>query len=352
MKLLILGLIFSTNLLIAQTELNSSIFEYGIAINRAELYAIEHKYKEAIQIYDSLKKSNSILFTKDYFNASLCHALQKNDTSCLYYLEHLTQIGLTTRWLKENEVLQKCLSKKSWEVLISKEKIFSSKKNTLTDSLNSIFNADQLVRRDFDYWNKNRKNVLAADSINLKIFNKIIRDYSGLPTQNLTGVTDNNLFDTKYLIVMWHQTTETKQYDYGPLLLAEIKKGTIEPHVGAIFYRNCSGDGIKFGNIELVKGIYQTSIPDSVLMNNGRIKDSIETKYAWRIPLINPSLLDSLNKERISYGLESINDYLKKQLYMHNNPKTGFLFSPPKGNTFYFANEESYKMFINSSRSL
>lgn len=352
MKLFLFIIFFGTNVTTAQEKQQISINKYGVAINRAELFAIEKNYNDAIHIYDSLKKSNSILFTKDYFNASLCHALENNEASCLNYLEYLADIGLTTTWLKENHVLRKCLSKSSWDILITREINFLVKRNTLADSLKSLFKADQSVRHEYDYWNKNKKKVLETDAKNINILNKIIKDYKGLPSQHLTGIIDNNIFDTKYLIVIWHQTLETKQYDYSDLLLNEIKKGTIEPHIGATFYKNCSGNGIKFGNIEIVKGIYQTTIPDSVLINNQKVKDSIEMKYSWRIPLVHPSILDTLNKERLSYGLESVNDYLKKQLYMHNNPEVGFLFFTSKGNTFYFANEESYKMFLNSSRSL
>jgi hypothetical protein len=329
------------------------IASYGKVINRAELLITSEKFAAAGIIYDSLFNLHKLRFAKNYFNAALCYAILENESQSLKYVNALVNKGITVDWLKKYPALSACISSESWQILEKEEKLYYTQKNTLRDSLLFLFNMDQNVRKKPDYWNTIRKQVEQTDLQNINTLNKIIKDYNGLPGEDLVGIIDNSLSNPPYYMVIWHQTTAEKLYDFSGLLLNEIKKGTIEPHIGARYYHNCSGDGTYFGMPGISKGIYAKGITDGTGRVPREMRDSLESQNPWCAPInliveMQDFNLQQMNSNRIAYGLENFEDYYKKVLYSHKNPASDFTFFNAEASTFYYKDAESYEGFKRS----
>ena len=113
-----------------------------------------------------------------------------------------------------------------------------------------------------------------------------------------------------------------------------MKKGDLEPHIGAHLYTTCSGDGRKFGRLEFAKIIYTGGISDSSLMYDSRLTDSIKNTVEWKLPFIPIEDIDPLNANRTNYGLEMVDLYAVKALFSKED-KIGFKFYNITSNVYF-----------------
>lgn len=321
-----------------------NVVSYGERINQAELLITEGHYSEAFVIYDSLKNTSGLWFIKDGFNASLCLAYGKVNSSLPGYLRYLVQNGVRTSWLQRHNIFMNAVPQSLWDELRGLETKYYNTPNPLRETLNSLTRKDQEYRKHYNAYATYNDEIRAADSSNISILNRIIKEYKGFPNEKHIGVSDSGLVWQPYYIIIWHQTVANKLYEYSSIILDEITKGNVEPHIGSSLYTTCSGDGKKFGTFELTKIVYTGDFSDSIIQTNRKLTDSLSKRVDWRIPIYPDQVIERINKDRRKYGMESIADLYKKTIFM-NSSKKGFIFFQLKRNVFLTSQKQFAESF-------
>ena len=351
---IILFILFHTSLVHAQQARshNYDVVTYGAEINRAELFITDSKFDIAFDIYDSIHNSSGLQFSKDYFNAALCLAYL-NDAARLHkYLRFLVGMGVRTNWLKKDSAFRSAISTSAWRRLKRTEIKFYSAPNFLRDSLQSLFRGDQRYRVGYDAHNIHKEKIRIADSSNIAALNGIIKAYGGFPNEKQLGVHDSHrLVWQPYYIILVNQTPANKLYDYSTIILEEIAKGNIEPHIGSTLYTACSGDGRKFGSFELTKIVYTGNYSDSLIQTNRELVDSLQSRVDWRLPAYSIEVTERLNRGRRAFGMESIQDLQTKAVFLEKSGKS-FIFFDFKKNIFLTSQKDFADSFLQNYQPL
>jgi len=222
-------------------------------INKAEICIIQDKIDSAISFYENLGMANKSLQSKDYFNLAVCYALKHRTPQSLPVLKILIDRGAKVKWLISNHVIANAISEEDKGALLEYEKNSTKSFFPLRDSLSSIFSIDQNPRLGKDPYKNNLLEIKINDSINVATMNQIIKRYNYIPGEEQVGINDSSLIWQPFYILFVHQTPTFQIYDYSPYILESMKKGSIEPHIGAYLYFRTAGTLYNFGPITLLK---------------------------------------------------------------------------------------------------
>ena len=332
--------------------MNNPVLEYYYQINKAELQIVNRNYKEAIISYTNIENKFGYLYGKDKLNLSICLLLEKDKKKATKYLSYLLNQGAKIDWLLNNSVIAGSYSK---DELDKYSIALPIQYKTLIDSLTFILENDQNDRKFPNAYVTHKKEIAAADSLNIIIFNKIVADYNGIPNEFLTGFTDPSLMNPPYFVHILHQSFGVKTFDYSSLLLNEVLKGNINPHTAASLYGRTSGNWNYFGPLTVRQTVYPT---DSVMKEKMAdliqfakapgYEDYLKTLpiYMFKIPPSPNSQIDSINAHRHQYGLDSIDEFKQKVVFQIRHPEFRF-YATYKTVLLYDSKEKSDPMMKN-----
>lgn len=279
---------------------------YSTSINNAELNFIQSKYKEALVDFSSAFKSTNNVFAKDYYNAALCAVRTKDFKKAYEYFDSLCSNGYSIKKISKNIHFTTFKKNKYYNKLASKTYIISATKKSNQTYLYNLLKDDQNLRlkNPRNYMEKeSASDIKITDSLNVLKLNEFVRK-NGFPNEFNCGIDSNYLNYNPAEIVIIHQQfgSQTRIYNYSILILEALKKESILPHNGLNLYSRCAGGDSLFANDCFF----------SIEQPNGKYKNAYFTK-------INNE--EIINKRRLEYNLEIIEDYKKKMFYFlkHND---------------------------------
>ena len=309
---------------------NDSTLNYYYQINNAEILIAKGNYEEAIISYAKIESKYGYLYGKDKLNLSICLLLLKDKGRATKYLSYLLKNGAKPEWLLKNSVIAKNYSPSELNKYYDS---ISRKNKTLCDSLNNIYMNDQKYRVLPNAYTVHKREIDIADSLNIIMFNKILSDYKGIPNEFQIGFSDQLLINPPFLLHVLHQSSGVKTFDYSEILLKEIKKGNINPHVGATLYARTSGNGNYFGPLTIRQTVFPTDsltkedlIDPAKFVQSPRHDEYLKTLpvYMVKIPESPNEVLDATNARRHNFGLESIEDFKQKVIFQVRHPEFNF----------------------------
>lgn len=290
----------------------NSYKEYYETINQAELLIVGKKYNLALDQYKNVKKKYNYIYAKDKLNMALCFLEVGRLKRAKNIFFQLLKLGAQPEWLlKRPLIAQKLSNDKIWRKKVRPDIRISE---SLKDSLRRVFDLDQNIRLVKNAYAEHLSEVRSADSINFIILKKVIDDYGGLPDERLIGIDHESLIEFPYYIHIFHQTPGFKQFEYSSMLLDEIKKGNINPFVGANLFTHSSGLPAYFGPLGLTKikyGQNNVVIPGQ----DTALDDGLKNSNIWLSPIYPDSLLTRLDSLRNSFFIDPIKDFERKALF-------------------------------------
>ena len=291
-------------------------------INANELNIVKKQYQDAIVDYINIRHQFGFLLGKDKRNLAVCFLKKGQVNEAKMFLNELVQMGVSAEWLLRNKEIAKSFSPSDFQ---SNTK--ANVNSLLNDSLKSIYDRDQKVRRMPNAYNNYSKQITESDSINAAELHIISDTYHGLPGESIIGYNDPSIVFQPYYIHILHQTKARRVVDYSQSILEEIKKGRVDPYVGAFLFEKTSGDLSFFGPLSILKILYPTdSVPEEKFHN----PDFVE-EYSKLYPsyILDSKEADGFKQDsiRVSFGLDSIKNFSLKSVFQLNNPE--FLFFNP-----------------------
>lgn len=322
-----------------------SVPEYYKLINQAEIYIIHDKIDSAICIYENLVEAKKTLQSKDYFNLAVCYALEHKSPQSLSVLKILIDRGAKVKWLISNQAILKAIGEEDKGALLAYEKNSTKSFFPLRDSLSSIFSTDQNPRLGKDPYKNNLPEIKTNDSINVAIMNRVIKRNNYIPGEEEIGINDSSLIWQPFYILFVHQTPTFQIYDYSADILKSMKKGSIEPHIGAYLYFRTAGTLYNFGPITLLKIFAYADSVDKAKSVDPNFMFEYAEQFPWLVPELSDSLVKKYDSVRATYGLEPIREFFSKVRFLQHNQNFKFYYAPFLYSVFNFKNKSDADNF-------
>lgn len=303
-------LIFIVFTLSSSYAISQTYDEY--VIQATELYQAK-KYQESSKFWDKAFKVH-IGFSSDYYNSACTNALAGNRNKAFNHLEKAIKNGWEDiDWMKKDSDFTSLKDSKKWSDFIDnipkfQKEYFSSLNNKMKQSLENLRMQDQTIRlllpdaeKRFGRESKEYKwfrNELMPRNDNI-VLNKITNI---LEQNGWMGISEvGELANQTLWLVIQHAPLDI-QKKYLPLLEKSVKKGES-------------------------KARYLAFLQDRILMREDK-KQIYGTQSLWnkeKKKNVIWSITDykKVNKRRKEVGLESVEDYAKKN---------GFIYEPESQN--------------------
>lgn len=301
---------------------------YYKLINNAEMCIVRGHIDSAINFYKKIEKRNTRLRYKDLYNISVCFALLNDTINVVKRLKKLIQYGAKLKWLEANKSLAPFITNVVKQKFLYEENRFARKKNYLRDTLKIIFQNDQEPRKIINAYNKNIKTIKSNDSLNANIIDRIIGRYKIIPGEDALGINDSSFIWQPFYIFFVHQTITFQVHDYSAIVLSSLKKGTLNPQIGAYLYFRTAGSLYGFGPITLLKILWLSDSIQKDIFQNSKFRDEYESKFPWLIPAISDSVIARYDSIRENIGLDPIKDFYVKAKFQLTNNQFKFYYSP------------------------
>ena len=322
-----------------------SVSEYYKVVNKAEICIIQDKIDSAISIYENLVKANKSLQSKDYFNLAVCYALKHRTPQSLSVLKILINRGAKVSWLISNPAISKAISEENKDTLLECEKMWTKNSYPLNDTLSSIYSKDQKPRQGIDPYKNNLSEIKASDSINVAIMNRVIKSYGFIPGEEQVGINDPSLISQPFYILFVHQTPTFGIHNYSSVILESIKKGSINPYIGAYLYFRTAGSLYNFGPITLLKIYAFADSVDNIKKSDPKFLKEYESQFPWLVPALSDFTEKKYDSIRAIYGLEPLKDFYSKVNFLRHNENFRFYYAPFLYSVFQFANQSDADNF-------
>lgn len=322
-----------------------SVLEYYKVINKAEICITQDKIDSAISIYENLDKTNKSLQSKDYFNLAVCYALEHKTPQSLSVLKILIDRGAKLKWLISNHAIVNAISEEDKDALLEYEKNSTKSFFPLRDSLSPIFSIDQNPRLGKDPYKNNLLEIKTNDSMNVAIMNRIVNRYNYIPGEEQVGINDSSLIWQPFYILFVHQTPTFGIYNYNSDILESMKKGSIDPHIGAYLYFRTAGTLYNFGPITLLKIFAYADSVDKGKSADPNFMFEYAKQFPWLVPELGDSIVKKFDSIRAIYGLEPLKDFYSKVIFLRHNENFRFYYSPFLYSVFQFAKQSDADNF-------
>ncbi|MCX2429849.1 hypothetical protein [Pedobacter sp. GR22-10] len=291
--------------------------KYGSLINQAELNIIEGKYVQALSIYDSaFSYYTSSPFTQDLYNASLCALKTKRSDKAISLCRQLASKGVGIPFFRFNKAFLPLSKRKDWNSTMNYARTIKDSFERVNVSLLRII--DSLVAKDQRgnaEWKKagmtsNAKLKMYAtnDSI-AKTLSKIF-EQKGFLSEDIIGAPLtkeghlNSMLPFDVILVHNFQSGQWGDTLFSSILEKALNAGQISPSYYASIVDMGSNTGIRpyFGETRFYM------------------------QYKCKIYLdpYTKSIALTVDSNRRSIGLCSIDDLLKKVIFRSQYPKSDF----------------------------
>lgn len=285
---------------------------YNSFINKAEISIIDSLYDSALVYYNKAFTKESKPFAKDYYNAALTAIKVNKFEVADQYLFKLADLGYIVDSLISRRGFEKYVKSVNFTKLkksiVPGKTIFPIKNLSLRYSIDTLVRDDQYfrLRNPYDYMMHEYARIIKElDSINAYKFIAIIKKY-GYPNESLIGLHENHLYaNFTNALIQHHQFgSPTRSFDFAPILLNALRNCEITTNNGMSLYTLSAGRDSLFGS----GCFFYIEQPDGT----NKFAYYKEFKNGWE---------EKFNKNRITYNLESLDDYRKKVIYTlkHDN---------------------------------
>jgi hypothetical protein len=314
----------------AQADFTKAYYPF---IYRAELAILKEDYSSALRSYDSAFKAVTKPFARDYFNATICASKVVDYQTAYRYCDSLIAKGVTRDFFTSYGSLRPLWETPQWPAFLEsygqKYKQYNSHRDT---SLKQLFirldMQDQEFRRKAGSYRLFGDTIRKIDSNNVRQLIALMHTV-GFPNEQMTGKGNpTSFFFPGYLILLHHaeRLAKTKKSWYNPLqdYITAVKKGELDPHlfVQLLAIQN---------DTSLSLGSWGVSVCE---VNRVRSKLMVE-KYT-------PEQKALINQARLLYGLEPLEEYYQKALFVLRNDRSKeFAFRPYEHLIIYFMEEET-----------
>lgn len=276
---------------------------YYPIISQAEMDIVNNKYEDALSKYQQAFANVDKVFAKDYHNALVCAIKTANYSLAFNFAEKLILKGYTLEKFRiaPFDVL---IHQEKWNNLTNKydklrKKYLSSINQSVINQLIALKEKDQYFRVKEGSYKIYRDTIDKIDVKNVADLKKVIDKY-GFPSEDLIGIYDSAHHQPYWLII--HHDIQNKRYDFLPILREATKQGEFSPRY-LTFMEDLAT------NFDNRQGYGHTAF---IRINNKVIELNI---------YYNESLLNMVNKNRMSLGLESFSEYRQKVLFQLHHPE-------------------------------
>lgn len=301
--------------------------QYHKLINDAELYIVNGDGNSAVDKYQKAFLVNGTEpLAKDYFNASICAIKLKKFDLAFNWCKILVENGLSKEFIENNKLFNQITDKRKWKRLETSE--ISSFRKNLIDTLNDLYTRDQYYRAKPGSYKIYGDSIKMIDEQNDRILLDIIKRY-GYPSEKLLGLSEGIVFEKKFEMVIWHQTTLNRISDYTNILLNASKSGLITPQRAGALIENHTG--LSLYNMQPYYRLICSTCSDSIQSN---IANKL---FYWIMPEKKVAKYDSSRSE---IGLEPLQDFYKKTLYIIKNKSPYIFYGERAIPNFIFRSDE------------
>ena len=282
--------------------------EYFYLRNKAEVQIVRSNYDSALVLYQKAFDMKGYIHSRDLFNAAICAAKtpQKNRDLGIKYLEMLSHNGVAKHTMYKScfKPLRKGdLWKKTKKTF---KRNIKNARSLWNDSLKLVLK--KLVKRDQEFrlkpgsYSVYGDTILYLDSLNIEELKKIISIY-GYPNEQIIGKKRHLAKNLNHYVIIRHYY-QNKGFEMSKILYNEVKKGNLSPRV---FCELEDKKNTEINNHDK----YGTVIFFN--LNGKEIKQNYSAKE-----------IKTFNKNRRELGLESIEEYIEKIIFMRKNTPFDF----------------------------
>lgn len=333
---------FST--LFANDRIPETIKRYNYFINLAEISIVEGVYNEAVMNYEKAFSVEVYPFAVDKYNAAVCFVKLEMYSEAYQLLKEILQKGYHVNHIQNEDVFSDFLLS-SWgnKLLDYSHNINIKFDEPLRIILDSLFYMDQKFRRMEMHGNPyeiNSDTIDRIDDLNRAELERIIDAY-GFPGEEIIGVSDSCLTTQPYWILLTHfqQICSGRRRGEVTCFTDEILNAYIAGRIGAHQASHLLGLNYKdFGSFSgsLFKIIYipPGGNPSQILAEEKETKE-------WGFFDLKEDEKE-INKVRLDFGLESIEDLRKKLIFRLENETFNFNKISGGENVLTTTNKEQY----------
>lgn len=206
---------------------------YHLGIDEAQQLIDKNKYKEAIELYESILDAVYIKSYRNILQRAKCHFLLNQFEKGTEYLSKAVEYGSTLEDITKNNI-DTIVNKTQWNQLLNLYEI--ERKAHLINfnfqlyiEIERMYHNDTYVRSNRFFGNDSIRLALIneVDSINFEKLQKIISE-QGFPTAKEIGVV--GMADLRYVILHLGGTWSEEKWNYlNKILLIELKRGNYLP---------------------------------------------------------------------------------------------------------------------------
>lgn len=307
---------------------NNKLQNYYVLINKAEMSICKYNYKKAIKLYTKAFKQIEIPFPKDIYNVILTAIYCEDFKTAFKYSEQLIKLGANINFFNQEPLKQLISHRKQWNKFI----------NSYPDNCNYYkSNFDLKLKRKIENLNFQCKQIWASSDFrnsinNNSVFNQFFELIieNGYPSQNKIGITVSNdtVITAPESVLILYSQFRKDTIGISNLLLKELYKGNISQNEYLNTETSLNNAYYKFGIPVLKKynGEY-------FILNSDDEKNS---EFIKRI---------AKNRKNIMYS--TVEDEIKKSLFLEKNKKLKFRFNIGQineiSNILPYQNSTTYK---------
>ncbi len=276
---------------------------YYPLISQAEMDIVNNQLEDAVAKYQQAFANADKVFAKDYHNALICAIKTANYSLAFNFAEKLILKGYTLEkfGIAPLDILT---HQEKWNNLADKydklrEKYLSNINQSVINQFIELREKDQYFRKKEGSYTLYRDTINKIDAKNVADLKKVIDKY-GFPSEDLIGIYDSAHHQPYWLII--HHDIQNKGYDFLPILRKATKQGEFSPRYLTFMEELAT-------NFDNQQGYGHQAF---IRINNKVIENN---------PCYNESLLNMVNKNRMSLGLESFSEYRQKILFQLHHPE-------------------------------
>lgn len=307
MKLLF-TLIFFANTQYAKSQ----ITKYYESISNAERCIIYNKLDSSFHYYEQSFKFKKLPFGKDLNNAALISLKLKKFKELNRNLVELVKLGVSVNVLRSNNLFNSYfIDYKEGKTALKKLELLKPQYDGYYRlQLQNILVKDQYYRKKRNLKNQYVDSIKKADAENISDLLNLIKS-KGFPTEQRVGI-DSNTFSIPYVdVIFLHQRSgENQQYNFGEMLLENVKNGNLDNRLGYDLYTSNNGlyafDYMRFLLIKVID-----SSKPAARKSNHIVLDSSK----WGFMPYKPEQIEKINQIRKLFFLDEYQIHMRKILF-------------------------------------
>lgn len=280
---------------------------YHNLINQAELAIVSANYASANSSYTEAFELVPAPYIKDLYNAAIISVKLDNEQEAVSRIKRLRELNLSLEYVRSIDAFQPIIDSHS-EILSAKP--LPRYNESLSNTLWELHERDQSFRRHEDAYQIYGDTISAIDRENIKALLSIL-DKQGYPAEGDVSSKDVDVWSSLPQDIVITHSLQNHDTSFVSHLTKALHDGSLHPVKFTIFM-----DFLE----ETFAGMYGS-------VAYYKRDSTIHKEY-------NAVQQDSINTRRARIGLEPLDDYNKKALYMQFNNPDGFILGVQRAHWF------------------